>query len=1139
MSASLDLALLGKPAVSLDGRAVSNLGTNKTQALLYYLAVMDEAYSRKHLARLLWASDDERARNSLRVALVALRKAIPEHLDIQRQSVAFRDDCTLNVDVHLFDEYCRALENSDPHAVEELEQAIALYQGDFLEDFHVDGAPAFEDWLLSEREFRRQLAINALDRVAKVYLEARRYEEAKLVLQRLLELEPWLESTHYALMETMSRLGDFNGALAQYQRCVSVLDAELDVEPMPETTALYERIQIARSKPRNGLPVDPTPFVGRSQELDQLNELLLTPGCQLVTIVGLGGMGKTRLALASAKKLSDEAAISFLNGVVYLTVASTRSAALLPSILAEHLEVQLESRDDPLNRVIEYLRNQECLLVLDSFEMLLADHQDHFAVDTIAQILKDCPNVKIMITSREPLHLHEEWRFELRGLEYPEDDAVPDLEAYSAVQLFLQVAEQVRPGYRIQDEDKKAVVELCNLLGGMPLGIKLSAAWLRSLSCHRIVREIGRNLDFLSTRMRDIAPRQRSMRAVLNHVWELLTDDERAIFRSLAVFHGSFSHHAVTTVTRTPQRILDSLVTHSILQSQVVNRHAPSNSKESRPQEVRFSMHQLIRQFALEKLCEVPEHYERISMAHCDYFVGFLKEQTALFSSFDEAVALAAIGTEDENIRAAWRWAVERFNPPALADILYGVSFYYQLKGPFQEAETRCRLAIENIEAQIEAGQVERTAALPVLGKLLAERARFLVHMSRNESAVDVVHEILRLNEELNEPELEAEALASLSRALFYMGDLDHAYDTAQEALELSRRIGMQTVELGSQSMIGFFHLQRNEYDLARGAYEQGIEIARLLKDRRSESTFLNNLGVIAVQQSAYRQATVFYEQALNLAVEIGDRPGEGHRLNNLGRIYSEQRDFSRAEAHLRHALLIAREIDYKLLESNVLLSWGRNAIYTGHWTQAATLLEDSLAIKRRISDLHGEGEVLTYLGLLHHLQGDQATALERSRLGLKVARDADSTFVVHFAQNNIGLALSELSQFDAATEVFQFSLAGRMALGHLNLSLEPRAGLINIALQKQRPADAEEHVEAIVTHLEEGTLDGTDQPFRIFWICYQALLSTNPLLAKQVLLKAKSELSVCADKIAASEMRRSFLQNITFHRFLREAQQK
>ncbi|MEM7131556.1 MAG: tetratricopeptide repeat protein [Chloroflexota bacterium] len=1150
MSTTLVLNLLGKPTAILDGKPLIDLGTNKTQALLYYLAVTDEVHPREHLARLLWGGDsDDKARNSLRVALAALRKNLPNHLDVQRQTIAFEVNCVLELDVHQFDDYSASIGGtSGATEVTTLKKAIDLYRGDFLEDFHVDGAPNFEDWLLAEREYRRQVAIDILNGLATAFRERRQYKDAQEVLSRLLELEPWEEDAHYMLMETLSRLGDFNGALAQYQSCVEILAQELDAEPMPETIVLYERIQIARSLRRHNLPAESTPFVGRESELTALYEMLISPECQLITITGLGGMGKTRAALASAKKIVDREDLIFLNGIIYSSLASTLSAELLPSILAEGLAIKLDSSDDPLNRVIHYLANQECLLILDGFETLLSESQSKQATDTIIQILTHCPSVKFLITSREPLNIRQEQRVELQGLTFPLTADEGQLETYSAIQLFLQGAEQVRPGFQIQDDEKDDVVALCKLLGGMPLGLKLSAAWLRGMSVQRIVAEINRNLDFLSTRMRDVAPRQRSLRAVFNYTWSLLTNREKDAFRSFSAFQGEFGEEAAFVITGVNKTTLNSLIAHSLMQCRTRQWITTRDGANVTTEVTRYSMHQMVRQFAAEKLQEVPEQEKMIRSAHCQYYVTFLKEQTARFSSFDETAALSAIGREDENLRAAWQWAIHSFNPSALENLLKGISLFFQLNGPFQEAEARCRVVIEQIHEYVESGQIREDEASPILGKLMVEQARFLIHMSRNESALQIVDSLLALNEMLKISEagnmarlesaskLEAEAYALQSQALIFIGDLDHSYIAAQKALQLSVKTQLLQVELVSHRMVGFYHLQRNEYELSHAAYEEALEIARKLNDRRSESTMLSSLGVISVQQSDYQQATIFYEQALNLSVEIGDRPGEVHRLNNLGRAYSEQRDFVRAEAHLRHAYHLSREIGYKMVESNTLLSWARNNMYTGNYAQASDYLERSLQIKRVINDRHGEGEVLTYMGLLHQLQGKHREALDLSRQGLAIAKESNSAFVVHFAQTNMGHALSSLGQLTSAATSYRLSLDGRQALGHLNLSMEPRAGFVEIGIQQTDVESTQSHLSILTEHVKNGSLDGTDQPFRIYWIGYQALLQSNPPEAERFIQQAKERLNSYAEQISDTKMRQSFLENVSYHRLITQA---
>lgn len=1135
MTKSLSLSVLGKPSILLSGEPVTNLGTSKVQALFYYLAVTGEEHERSELAALLWGADsDEKAKNSLRVALASLRKILADYLDVTRQTIAFKAESSFWLDVNAFAEYIDAYDKDpNPSASEALSQAVSLYRGDFLEDFFIDSSPAFEDWLLTEREHHRQLAIRLLRTVAADLQQQRRYRDARDALVRLLELEPWEEETHFALMETLSRLGDFNSALAQYHTCTSILQAELAVEPMPETTALYVRIQAARKVDRHNLPADVMPFVGRENELSQLHKLLTAPACRLVTIYGLGGMGKTRLAVAAARQMCLEEALLFLNGVVYVPLASIHTAERLVSALVEKFDIKWSGNDPLLTILIDHLENWECMIVLDGFESLLSPETRRQSVEVIQEILYLCPDVKFLVSSRELLEIAEEAKLELRGLAFPPDSEESGIEEYSAVKLFLQSAEQVRPGYQITNDDRPYIIELCQLLGGMPLGIKLSAAWLRAMSCQRIVGEISKNLDILSTRMRDVEPRQRSMRAVLDYSWELLDEQEKAILTKLTVFQGGFSRNAARQIIGTDEVQLANLVGHSLLQSERFRPLESTAQTQDGSIIERYSMHQMVYQYAAGKKGDFAAARHQIESAHCQYFVSFLQEQTALFNGLDETVAIDAISRETRNIQAAWSYALQEFNTEAIKAILEGHSRYYELVGPFHEAEAKIRSAIEILRSAMETGKISATEAEPIMARLLLDQARFLGKMGRNEQALDILDAAAAFIRSSGVESLRATELSLRALALFYLGHLDGGYEVAQQSRSLANKLHLLDVELSCLTMLGIIHLQRNQYIEARAVYEEALTIARQLQVRRVESNLLNNLGVIAVQHSDYATARERYEQALNLSVEIGDRHGEGQRLNNLGRALSEQRDYGRAEAHFKHASRLASDIGDRVIESNVLLSRGRNAMYVGAWDMATDLYEMSLAIKREISDLHGVGEVLTYISLLNHFQGDNRRALELGYQGLREVRQTDSSFVVLFSLTNIGHALVELNRHDEARDSYTEALAGREALGHKNLSMEPLAGLLDIGLRQRDKEAVITYTDAILEHLSSGNVDGTDQPFKIFWTAVQALKWLDSVEAVQLLQRAKDELVQCAERIQEEEMRRSFLENVPIHALL------
>ena len=349
------------------------------------------------------------------------------------------------------------------------------------------------------------------------------------------------------------------------------------------------------------LPFQPTGFVGRTAELAAITERLDDPTCRLLTLVGPGGSGKTRLAVQVAANCADQ----FDNGVYFVTLQPLDSSDLIVSTIAEVLSFRFSPGFDPQQQLLQYLREKALLLVLDNFEHLLD------GVELLTELLKAAPRLKLLVTSREVLGLQEEWRYPVSGLQYPETDNVDQPGTYSAVQLFFERARQVRGGLSLADE-QAGIVRVCQLVEGMPLALELAAVWAKALSADKIAIEIQRSLDFLSTSLRDVPQRHKSMQAVFEQTWERLSDEERRAFSTLSVFNGGFRREAAEAVAGVSIQILSDLVDKSLL------RREPDG---------RYQIHELLRQYAEALLEATSGEMLHIRDLHSAYYTRFLHER--------------------------------------------------------------------------------------------------------------------------------------------------------------------------------------------------------------------------------------------------------------------------------------------------------------------------------------------------------------------------------------------------------------------------------------------------------------------------------------------------------------------------------
>jgi predicted ATPase/DNA-binding SARP family transcriptional activator len=614
---ALIMSLLGPVQISQDDQPIQIPGY-KPLALLAYLVMTGKAHTRQHLVDLLIdRSDDPRA--SLRYTLSELRQAIgAEYIQANREQIAFNFDTDYWLDVSAFEG-----------------GQLELYRGDFLEGLQVRDAFGFEDWAFFERERLRGVYQDAL---TQQLAEAESEGHDRMAVETahtLLRLDNLREDWYRALMRAYARLGQREAAVAQYNVCRQVLAAELGIEPSAETTQLCERIQtgqaprdestvsastqpagtqpyVAQSQIDHNLPPQPTPFIGRTEELAQITRRLEDPACRLLTLTGPGGIGKTRLALQAAINLIENPAgqTMFSTGVYFVNLASVGSPDSLVTTVAEAIKFSFYSDANLRQQLLEYFRENKMLLVLDNFEHLLVSSEEK-TIDLVIDILAVAPAVKIIITSREALHLQEEWLFAITGLRLPIDDEAFSLEEYSAVQLFVQCAKRASPGFSFSTE-QDCVLHICRMVEGMPLAIELAAAWLRMFPCKKIAREIEHGLDLLTTSLRNVPPRHRSMHAVFEHSWSLLSDVEKQVLRQSSVFQGGFRQEAAEQVASATFADLVALVEKSLL------HRTPAG---------RYQLHGLLRQFSAEKLQTDPGEQEAVRHRYSHYYLTFLQQR--------------------------------------------------------------------------------------------------------------------------------------------------------------------------------------------------------------------------------------------------------------------------------------------------------------------------------------------------------------------------------------------------------------------------------------------------------------------------------------------------------------------------------
>ena len=597
---NLSLSLLGSFQCRVNGNDVSaDFRTKKERALLAYLATESKRqHPRDVLGEMFWPGKPEGyARMNLRQALSGIRRAIHYQdeslpfLLVSDDFVRFDPHCPVDIDCQEFD---RIFENTSAHqhqsidtcpeCVQALSELVALYRGDFLEEFLLSNVQEFQEWALFHREhyFRRLLA--ALHILIKHYQDLGQIKLALDYAYRQAKLAPLEESAHRQLMMLLALDGRRSAAMEQYQLCCQILSDELDVSPDFETVALYEKIKAGIilnnhhpiTKPNNtNLPVQFTKFVGREKELAWVLDNIQDPANRLFTFIGISGVGKTRLAIQAAAKLIN----SFSDGVWFIPLNAIHHIDLIPQEIARALNIDL-GEADPRRFVIETLKTKNSLLIIDNFEHLLE------GTTFLLEILRQAPGIKILVTSQSRLSYQAAQNLVLKSLPYPKmDDA--NWRTFDAVELFITRAKRNQPDFQVTERDRPDLIRICEAVDGLPLGLELAAGSLRFYSCAQIAKELQYNLDILQTNMLDIPERHRSLRAAFDQSWAMLPEKHQDAYRRLSVFQGEFSVDDAIATTGSSLAVISDLVDRSLIQVNAAGY---------------YLIQPILRQYAAEKL---------------------------------------------------------------------------------------------------------------------------------------------------------------------------------------------------------------------------------------------------------------------------------------------------------------------------------------------------------------------------------------------------------------------------------------------------------------------------------------------------------------------------------------------------------
>lgn len=1113
------LFCLGSPRIERLADASPIHLTPKATALLIYLATMPYPHDRDVLADLLWYDmDNQQARTNLRYLLPELRRQVADALIITTKSISFNRQVAYWLDVdELRTTLALPLESLSNQS---LQSALDLYHGEFLAGFTVRNAPVFDTWLVRQRERLHALVLQSYYTLAERYWRQQEYRNALDTTRRLLSWEPWHEAGHRLQMQLLAATGQRGAALAQYALCQQILADELAVTPEAATTALYEQIRHstyaqgtpdlapplslhpvalspaesssgARSQPiPHNLPAIASSFLGREQELIEIGTQLQQPHPRLISLVGEGGVGKTRLALATAQKLLYSATESnekpkaesqkpkFKDGIWFISlngiVATDKLADQLAIAVGKAIGLPFSGQRPLLTQLLAYLHEKALLLLFDNAEHLLPD-----LVDFLLALLESCPQLTLLVTSRHRIMLQAEFVHTVIGLPVPPTaDQLPavttDLTAYSSVALFVERAQSSNLRFHLTTANFASLVAICRLAEGLPLAIELAAALTRYYTCAEIYAALHHDYTILATASADLPSRQRSIQATLDYSWRFLTPAQAQILAACTVFAGDFTRQAAAAVVGADTTLLNTLVDQSLLQLH----------------NGRFAMHALVRQHAAARLAQLPAVHTQIVAAHAAYYIDLLHQQEgALVITF---TAQQILENEIENIRAAWYSCVKQHDLPLLAKGLESLHYFYRLTGLYREAIQCLEAALDAVSTVISAASTV-PPPLTLLARLLCHTAEFYRRIGGGETGERLAQEALALGQRQTDSALQGLAYHTLAR-------LAYTHNHYQRQRHLAEEGYRQAYQAGDPLLMAEC---LNDLGLALGAstgplaalpyFQQALTILQGATNRILEAYILVNLGYFSLASCQYQAAYTYLQQGLTLQRQLQDRGG---RLPTL--------------VHLVHLWLALGAYDAVF------------PIYT-----------EALALAQTTGNPYWESRLRTTYGRWQQLCGDPIAARISCVYARELAQRSDAQLEEQWALLCLGHTLTALGETAAAYQIYQQAIGLHSAGGWLQCTADAYAGLAALLLSQNQVTDAVTHVEVALAILTQHGLAAAAEPFTVYWTAVRVFTAAADTRASIILRTAYQALQDAASQLQDEALRRSFCQMVTVNRQL------